>query len=429
MSEASPLAGFYKLAQTERQQKLAHYVDLSDDDLAVLEAGLLPEQAEVMIENVVGRYVLPLGVATNFLINGREVIVPMVVEEPSVVAGASYAAKVVRAGGGFQTSSSDPVMIGQIQVLDLTDLDEAVAKLKTAELDLLERASQADPMIQKLGGGATGIEYRPLPETPAGPMLIVHLLYDCRDAMGANVVNTAVETLAPRIEQITGGRVNLRILSNLADRRIARAECLVPVEQLARGGLPGNEVARSIFEAWAFAAADPYRAATHNKGVMNGIDAVAIATGNDWRAIEAGAHTYAARNGRSTSLTEWSLVTENSTPTHLRGILEMPMAVGTVGGATKAHPIARVSMKILGQPKATTLAEIMVAVGLAQNLAAIWALATEGIQRGHMRLHARQIALSAGAQGPQVQKIANQLVTEGKINLERARELVTGSRE
>lgn len=425
MNEVSPLGGLYKLDQAERRQKLADYAGLDDDDLAVLEAGLSAEQADMMIENVVGRYVLPLGIATNFLINQQDVVVPMVVEEPSVVAGASYAAKVVRAGGGFQTRSSEPLMIGQMQVLDLTDLEEAAAKLVAAEADLLAIANQSDPIIQRLGGGARGIECRPLPDTPAGPMLVVHLLYDCRDAMGANMVNTAAEAVAPFIEQLTGGRVNLRIISNLADRRIARAECLIPVEHLSRGGLPGDQVARSIFEAFALAAADPYRAATHNKGIMNGIDAVTVATGNDWRAIEAGAHTYAARNGRSTSLSEWSLVTQGETVTHLRGVLEMPMAVGTVGGATKAHPIARVSMKILGQPNASTLAEIMVAVGLAQNLAALWALATEGIQRGHMRLHARQVALAAGAQGAhQVQEIANQLAAEGNINEERARELL-----
>jgi hydroxymethylglutaryl-CoA reductase len=425
VSDTTPLAGIYKLEQAERKQQLADYVGLTDNDLAVLEAGLSAEQAEVMIENVVGRYVLPLGVATNFLINGRDVIVPMVVEEPSVVAGASYAAKVIRAGGGFTTSSSDPVMIGQIQVLDVPNMDKAVANIKAAEAKLLDAATKADPIIQKIGGGARGIECRPLPDTPAGPMLIVHLLYDCRDAMGANMVNTAAETLSPTIENLTGGRVNLRILSNLADHRTARAEARVPVEKLSRGGLSGQEVAQAIFEAWAFAAADPYRAATHNKGVMNGIDAVAIATGNDWRAIEAGAHTYAALNGRPTSFTEWSLVKDDAGKiTHLHGILEMPMAVGTVGGATKAHPIARVSMKILGNPNATTLAEIMVATGLAQNLAAIWALATEGIQRGHMRLHARQVALAAGAAGAQVQQIANQLVAEGKINEARAKELV-----
>jgi hydroxymethylglutaryl-CoA reductase len=424
LNDASPLANLHQLDPAARRQKLAEYASLSAADLAALDAGLSAEQAEVMIENVVGRYVLPFGVAVNFLINGRDVAVPMVVEEPSVVAGASYAAKVVRAGGGFTTTSSEPVMIGQLQVMGLSNLDEAAAKLKAAEADLLTRATQADPVIQKLGGGARGLVCRPLYDTPAGPMLIVHILYDCRDAMGANMVNTAAESLAPVIEQLTGGRVNLRILSNLADQRTARAECQIPVERLARGGQLGERVARAIFEAWAFAAADPYRAATHNKGVMNGIDAVALATGNDWRAIEAGAHAYAARNGRYTSLTQWSLVGPDESPTHLRGVLEMPMAVGTVGGATKAHPIARAALKILGQPSARALAEIIVAVGLAQNLAAIWALATEGIQRGHMRLHARQVALAAGAQGPQVQPIADQLVAEGKINEVRAKELV-----
>jgi hydroxymethylglutaryl-CoA reductase len=309
--------------------------------------------------------------------------------------------------------------------LDLPDLEAAAAKIMAAEADLLHKADH-DPVIRKYSGGAKGIECRPLPDTPAGPMLIVHLFYDTRDAMGANTVNTAAETIAPMIEQITGGRVNLRILSNLADRRTARAECKIPVEVLTRGEFSGREVAKSIFEAWAFAAADPYRAATHNKGIMNGIDAVVVATGNDWRAVEAGAHAYAVRNGRYTSLSNWSLVTANGAnePTHLQGVLEIPMAVGTVGGATKAHPIARVAMKILGHPDARTLAEIMVAVGLAQNFAAIRALATEGIQRGHMRLHARQVALAAGAQGSEVQEIADQLVAEGLIREDRAKELL-----
>lgn len=409
---------------------MAEFAGLQADDLSALRSSLSAEQAEVMIENVVGRYTLPLGLATNFLINEEEVLVPMVVEEPSIVAAVSYAAKLARAGGGFRTASSEPLMIGQVQVLDVANLDEAAAKLMAAEDELLAAANQHHPTIQKLGGGAKGIEIRPLPDTPAGPMLIVHILYDCRDAMGANAVNTAAESIAPLIEQITGGRVNLRILSNLTDRRTARAECLIPIEQLARDGLPGDQVARSIFEAWAFAAADPYRAATHNKGVMNGIDAVAVATGNDWRALEAGAHAYAARNGRYTSLTEWSLVTlgehglETGQVTHLRGALDMPLSVGTVGGATKAHPTARVSMKILGQPHARRLAEIMVAVGLAQNLAAIRALATEGIQRGHMRLHARQVALAAGAKEGQVQQIADKLVALGNIRVETARGLI-----
>ncbi len=417
------LIGLYKLSLSERRRQIIDYARLDTHEVAALDGGLSAEQADVMIENVVGRYTLPLGIATNFLINGREQAVPLVVEEPSIIAAVSYAAKLARSGGGFQTSSSAPLMIGQVQLLDIPNLATAVKQIMAAETDLLAAANQHHPTIQKLGGGAQRIECRPLPETPAGPMLIVHLLYDCRDAMGANAVNTAVETIAPLLEEITGGRANLRILSNLTDRRTAKAECLIPIEQLARDGLSGEEVAQYIFEAWAFAAADPYRAATHNKGIMNGIDAVAIATGNDWRALEAGAHAYAARKGRYTSLTEWSLHPSKEQPTHLRGALEMPLSVGVVGGATKAHPTARVSLKILGQPDARTLAEIMAAVGLAQNLAAIRALAVEGIQQGHMRLHARQVALAAGVPETQVQTIANQLVAEGNIREARAREL------
>jgi len=424
VSQSAPLAGLYKLNQEQRRQTLAEFAGLDDQDLAALNGGLTPEQAEAMIENVIGRYALPLGLATNFLINGRELVVPMAVEEPSIVAGVSYAAKLARSGGGFHTGSTEPLMIGQIQLLDLADLAEAIQKLKIAEPELLTAANRPHPSLQKLGGGAREIQYRPLSESPVGPMLIIHLLYDCRDAMGANAVNTAVETIAPLIEQLTGGRVNLKILSNLSDRRLAWAECTIPVELLARDGLPGQQIARAIFEAWAFAAVDPYRAATHNKGILNGIDAVAVATGNDWRALEAGAHAYAARNGRYSSLSQWSLSSDAGAPS-LRGRLEMPLSVGTVGGATKSHPTARVSMKILGNPNARSLAEIMAAVGLAQNLAAIRALAAEGIQQGHMRLHARQVALAAGAQGPQIQIIAKRLVAEGNIREERARELMT----
>ncbi len=422
---ADRLIGLYKLNITERQERVSDYADFSDDDLSALNDSLSLAEADSMIENVVGRYALPLGLATNFRLNGRSVVVPMAVEEPSIVAAVSYAAKLTLGTGGFTTNSSKPLMIGQVQILDLPNLDAAATKLLAAKSDLLAAANRHHPTIQRLGGGAKNIECRPLPETPVGPMLILHLLYDCRDAMGANAVNTAAEAIAPLVEQITGGRVNLRILSNLTDRRTAEAECRIPVGPLARHGLDGQQVARLIYEAWAFAAVDPYRAATHNKGIMNGIDAVAVATGNDWRAIEAGAHAYAARHGHYTSLTEWSLVNSSAGEiTHLHGLLSMPLSVGTVGGATKAHPTARAAMKILGMPDARGLAEIMAAVGLAQNFAAMRALATEGIQRGHMRLHARQVALAAGAQGAQVQRIANQLVAEGAIREERARELV-----
>lgn len=434
MSGNTTLTGLYKLSAPERKQRLAEYAGLNQADLAALQGGLSTEQAEAMIENVVGHYALPLGLATNFIINEREVLIPMVVEEPSIVAGVSYAAKLAQAGGGFRASSSEPVMIGQLQLLDVADLEEAAAKIMAAEAELLAVANRHHPTIQKLGGGAKAIECRSFRDSAIGPMLIIHLLVDCRDAMGANAVNTAVEAIAPMIEQITAGRVNLRILSNLSDHRTARAECLLPIDQLARAGLAGRQVAQAIFEAWAFAEADPYRAATHNKGIMNGIDAVALATGNDWRAIEAGAHAYAARKGRYQSLSEWSLVkkdaaglveiSRNQHATHLRGQLEMPLSVGVVGGATRAHPTARVSLKILGQPNARELAEIMAAVGLAQNLAAMRALATEGIQQGHMRLHAKQVALAAGARGDQIQKIADKLVAEGNIRQERAKALL-----
>lgn len=341
-----------------------------------------------MIENAVGVFGLPLGVAANFQVNGRDVLVPMAIEEPSVVAGASFAARLVREGGGFHTSSSQPWMTAQIQVLDLADPHAARLDVLAQKDRILELATQTDPVISRLGGGAREIEARVI-ESPVGPMLIVHLIFDCRDAMGANTVNTAAEKLAPVIEEITGGRVGLRILSNLADRRVARARCTIPPGALTFKSdsqtFDGETVRDHIIEAWAFAAADPYRAATHNKGIMNGVDAVVIATGNDWRAIEAGAHAYAARDGRYTSLTTWG----KDKAGNLTGALEMPMAVGIVGGATKAHPVARVALKLMGIQSARELAEITVAVGLAQNLAAIRALATEGIQRGHMKLHTR----------------------------------------
>jgi len=420
MPKTSQLSGFYKRSLAERIAILAEWAALTTEERAALTNALSPEQGNAMIENVVGLYNLPLGIATNFRLNGEDVLVPMVVEEPSVVAGVSYAAKLVRAGGGFVTRSSEPLMIGQVQVLDVPDLEAAAKKVLSEKEAILQAANRHHPTIRALGGGAKDVECRTLPETAAGPMLVVHLLYDCRDAMGANAVNTAAEAIAPLIESLTGGRVNLRILSNLSDRRTAAAECTIPAAALSRDGLDGREVARGIVEAWAFADADPYRAATHNKGVMNGIDAVAIATGNDWRALEAGAHAFAARSGRYRSLTEWRQTPDGD----LRGRLHMPLSVGTVGGATKVHPTARVALKILGQPTARRLAEIMVAVGLAQNLAAIRALATEGIQRGHMRLHARQVALAAGATGAQVQRIADRLVAEGNIREARARELL-----
>jgi hydroxymethylglutaryl-CoA reductase len=383
--------------------------------------GLSVERADQMIENVVGLYALPLGIAVNFRVNGCDVLVPMAIEEPSVVAGASFAAKLARAGGGFSARTTPPEMIGQIQVLDVTDPWSARFDVLAAGRELLVRANETDPVLEKLGGGARGLEVRVLEHSTVGPMLVVHLIFDCRDAMGANAVNSACEALAPRIEEITGGRVMLRILSNLADRRLAQARCRVPAEALAFEGFSGQDVVRGIVEAAAFAAADPYRAATHNKGIMNGVDAVVVATGNDWRAVEAGAHAYAARTGRYTSLSTWARDSEGD----LVGTLEMPVPVGTVGGATRVHPAARVALKILGAETAQQLAQITVAVGLAQNMAALRALATEGIQRGHMRLHARQVALAAGASGEEIEQVVQAMIAEDTVRPDRAEAILS----
>jgi hydroxymethylglutaryl-CoA reductase len=415
---SSRIPGFYDLPRSKRLEALSMAAALDGETAAALSgsAGLTADQADHMIENVVGLFGLPLGIAVNFLVNGREMLVPMVIEEPSVVAGASYMARLAREGGGFQAETTAPEMIAQLQVLDVRDPETARQKLLAEKATILAEADQVDPVLLQLGGGARDLEVRLLPETPAGPMLIVHLIYDTRDAMGANAANTAAERLAPRVEAITGGRVHLRILSNLADRRLARARCRIPAAAMAFGDFSGERVRDGIFEAWAFAAADPYRAATHNKGIMNGVDAVVIATGNDWRAIEAGAHAYAARSGRYTSLSQWTVGDDGA----LQGDLEMPMAVGTVGGATRVHPAARACLRLMGVTSAHELAEIIVSVGLAQNLAALRALATEGIQRGHMGLHARQVAIAAGAQGDLVDKVARQLVLEGTVRLDRA---------
>ncbi|MDH7487790.1 MAG: hydroxymethylglutaryl-CoA reductase, degradative [Anaerolineae bacterium] len=422
MDRSSRLSGFYQYSPEERLRIVAEWADLTEDEVATLRQGLSVAQGDKMIENVVATHGLPLGIAVNFLINGRDYLIPMAIEEPSVVAGASYAARLARAGGGFWTESTEPEMIGQIQVLGLDDLHAARERLLAARQRLLALANEQDPVIVRLGGGARELEVRLLDDTPAGPMLILHLIYDCRDAMGANTVNTACEALAPLVEEISGGRVRLRILSNLADRRLARARTVIPVEALARpeDGFSGEDVAQGIVEAWAFAAADPYRAATHNKGIMNGVDAVVMATGNDWRAVEAGAHAYAARSGRYTSLTRWGRDAEGN----LVGSIELPLAVGIVGGATRVHPTAKLALKILGVKSARELAEVIAAAGLAQNLAALRALAAEGIQRGHMRLHARQVAIAAGASGELVERVAARLVAEGQVRLDRAAEIV-----
>ena len=385
-----------------------------------------------MIENVVGRYALPLGIGANFLINGEQFLIPMAIEEPSVVAAASGGALLARAGGGFRTGSTQPLMIAQIQLLDVPDATKARGAIAAARRQILATADTS-PTFSRLGGGPQEIEVRHLPHTPAGEMLIVHLIIDCRDAMGANAVNTAAEAAAPLLERLSGGRAGLRILSNLSDRRRCWAEVEIPADALDSKTLRGTEAVRRIAEANAFAFADPYRAATHNKGIFNGIDAVLLATGNDWRAVEAGAHAWAARDGQYRALTDWHVRTRGESSS-LYGRLELPLAVGTIGGSTQSHPTARIALKILGLSppgedassarQSTSLSEIIAAVGLAQNLAALRALTTTGIQRGHMRLHARQMAIAAGAEGEAVERIARKLVAEGKIRVERARELL-----
>jgi len=428
-NRTSRLPGFYNQSLKDRGQTIAAWAQLAPEQLAALDGsgGLSPEQADHMIENVVGLHALPLGVAANFLVNGREVLVPMAIEEPSVVAGASFMAKLARAGGGFIAHTTEPQMIGQMQILGVLDLHAARLALLENKARILDLANEVDPVIVKFGGGARDLEVRVMDDSPIGPFLVAHLIYDTRDAMGANAVNTACERLAPTVEQITGGRVHLRILSNLADRRLARVRCTIPVAALEfrRDDPPGRlysgeRVRDGIIEAYAFAAADPYRASTHNKGIMNGVDAVVIATGNDWRAIEAGAHAYAARSGRYTSLSTWGKDADGN----LVGTLEMPMAVGIVGGATKVHPTAQAALKLMGVSNARELAEIIASVGLAQNLAALRALATEGIQRGHMTLHARQVAIAAGATGEWVDVVAGRMVAEKVVRIDRAEEIL-----
>ena len=425
VERTSRLSGFYQLPLSERVNLLAEWAGLSADERNMLSTGGLDVGlADRMVENVVGAYALPLGIATNFTINGRDYLIPMAVEEPSVVAGASYAAKLARVGGGFVTDSTPSEMIAQIQVLDVVDPWAARLTLLAARGELFARADSIDPVIQRLGGGSRDLEVEVIEHSAVGPMLEVRLVYDCLDAMGANTLNTIAEALAPAIAELCGGRVNLRIISNLADRRLARARCTIPATAFATEAFGGTEVVDRILEAQAFAACSPYRAATHNKGIMNGIDAVVVATGNDWRAIEAGAHAYAARSGRYTSLSHW----ERNGKGDLAGTLELPMALGLVGGATRVHPTARLAIKILGVESARELGEVIAAVGLAQNLAAIRALATEGIQRGHMRLHARQVALAAGAEGDEVSAVAEQMASEGAVHVERAEAILRALR-
>ncbi|HDM88718.1 MAG TPA: hydroxymethylglutaryl-CoA reductase, degradative [Candidatus Bathyarchaeota archaeon] len=410
--KTSRISGFYKLSIEERIKIVKEFAGLTDEEVKLLQStgSLSLELADRMIENVVGAIPMPMGIAVNFLINGRDYLIPMAIEETSVVAAASYGAKMTRSKGGIFTSSTDPIMIGQIQTVKVKDPYYARMAILDAKDKILEKANEQDPLLVSLGGGAKDLRVKVI-HTIRGPMVITELLVNCKDAMGANAVNTMAEAVAPLIERITGGRVVLRIISNLATERLARAWTVVDKREVG-----GEEVVDGILDAYAFAAADPYRAATHNKGILNGIIAVALATCNDHRAIEAGAHAYAARTGFYSPLSVW----EKNEDGDLVGSIELPLAVGIIGGATKVHPIAKIALKILGVKTAQELAEVMAAVGLAQNLAALRALAHEGIQRGHMSLHARNIAIMAGAKGELIDIIAERMVKERKIRMDRA---------
>ncbi len=417
---SSRLPGFYKMKMAERLRRLAEQLELDSDDLDGLgESATLPlANADAMIENAVGVLGMPVGVGLNFLINGEDVLVPMAVEEPSVIAAVSLAAKIAREGGGFTAGADEPRMIGQVQVTELANPEAARKAILREKEAILASANALHPAMKSRGGGAKDVQVR-LVKVGEETQAIVHLVVDTQEAMGANLINTMCEGVAPLIERITGGRVGLRILSNLADLRLARAACRIPFEALADFGFAGAEVAHGIAQASRFADADPYRACTHNKGVMNGVDAVALATGNDWRAIEAGAHAWCARNGKYQPLTKWWVVDG-----HMHGSAELPIQVGTVGGAVKANPLIPVLLRMMGNPGARKLAGIMAAVGLAQNMAALRALGTVGIQKGHMGLHARNLAVSAGAKGSAVEEVAHALIAAGEIKLHRAQEIL-----
>jgi hydroxymethylglutaryl-CoA reductase len=384
----SRIPGFRSLSLADRRRELAARAELTADDLALLDSGgLTAADAGRMIENVVGIYALPLGVALNFQINQRDYLVPMAVEEPSVVAAASYAARMVREGGGFSATADQPVMIAQIELRDVGDPAAALAHIEAARAEILALADSCQAVLVSVGGGARNLEVRHVTGSTQN-RLVVHLHVNCRDAMGANSVNTMAETVAPRLAELSGGKIGLRILSNLADRRVVRVRARVPFASLAadKNAAAGSEVAEGVAAASRFAEDDPYRAATHNKGIMNGVDAVVMATGNDWRGVEAGAHSYAARDGRYRPLATWKVEGES-----LVGRLEMPMAVGTVGGTLQVHPGARLALRILRVSSSEELGMVIGAAGLGQNLAALRALATEGIQRGHMTLHKRAV--------------------------------------
>jgi hydroxymethylglutaryl-CoA reductase len=417
--------GFYKKNVSERVAIVKEFAGLTDEEAALLlkEGALELATADRMIESVAGTMPLPLGFATNFQINGKEYLVPMAVEEASVVAAASYAAKLAKAAGGFSADADEPIMIGQVQLVGVKDADASAKAVLFQKDALIKYANEVDPaVLVKYGGGLRNIEARPL-QTKRGPMLVIHLLVDCRDAMGANAVNTLCETLAPKLEELSGGKARLKIITNLAVYRKVRARAVWKKEDLeesTKGTIKGADVVESILDAFAFADADEYRCTTHNKGIMNGIDAVVIATGNDWRAIEAGAHSFAAIGGRYKPLTRYSKNANGD----LVGEIELPCAVGLIGGATKTHPVAKIAVKVLGVKSAAELSQVIASVGLAQNFAAMRALATEGIQKGHLRLHSKNIAIMAGAVGAEIEAIALKMANEGKVRVDYAKQLL-----
>nr|WP_026896132.1 hydroxymethylglutaryl-CoA reductase, degradative [Clostridiisalibacter paucivorans] len=414
--KTSSYSGFYKLSPKQRLMEVAEFANLEKNEIDTLkkEGALGIDVADRMIENAISSLSIPLGVGLHFLINGKDYVIPMATEEPSVIAASSNMARVCRKKGGFFACNTGPIMIAQIQVINVPDVYAARIRLFESRETLIKIANKQDPLLVSLGGGMKDLDVNLVPSSQ-GTMLVLHIMVNTKDAMGANTVNTMAEALAPHVEKITGGKVYLRILSNLADKRLVRVRTVADKEALG-----GEDVVDGIISAYEFAAADPYRAATHNKGVMNGISSVVLATGNDTRAVEAGAHAYAARNGRYTSLTHW----EKNADGDLAGTIEIPMPVGLVGGATKVHPIAKLAVKILKVKSALELGEVIGAVGLAQNLGAMRALATEGIQRGHMSLHSRNIAVMAGASPDMVDKIVEIMIAEGKVRMDRAKEII-----
>ena len=417
IKRTSQLPGFYKLTVGERRKLVAETTGVPVSAMAgsLDGGGLSVEIADKFVENVIGTYGLPYGVTLNVRVNGQDHVAPMVVEEPSVVAAASNAAKMVRSGGGFHVEVDEPIMISQVQLIHVKDRGAAVRAILAAKDDILARADRAVPGLVNRGGGARGLEVRELGE-PEDEMIVAHILVDCRDAMGANLINTVAEAVAPRLAELAKATAGLRILSNLCDKRCVRVRCRVPAAALATDDMDGQQVIDAIVNASRFAELDPYRAATHNKGIMNGIDAVVIATGNDWRAVEAGAHAFAARNGQYAPLSIWRRDGDA-----LAGFLELPLALGTVGGTLRVHPSARLSLDVMGVTEAAALAGVVASVGLASNLAAVRALATDGIQRGHMALHARSVALAAGAAGDEVERVATLIVEARDITLDAAR--------